>query len=143
MPFKICMIEDDSDLAAAVREHLVKYEQIPQLILLDINIPYYDGFYWCNEIRRITKVPIIFMSARIEDTDQVRAIMSGGDDYVIKPFNPMELFARVNALLRRVDSKNNNKTIKSGNLELNMETCEVFRSGKIIELRVYLWRLFL
>lgn len=119
MPFKICMIEDDSDLAAVVREQLVKYdfevaickdfkhvdkfieEQIPQLILLDINIPYYDGFYWCNEIRRITKVPIIFMSARIEDTDQVRAIMSGGDDYVIKPFSHELLLAKINSHLRR------------------------------------------
>ena len=119
MLFKICMIEDDSDLAAIVKEHLVRYdfevsickdfkhvdqfikEYAPHLILLDINIPYYDGFYWCNEIRKITKVPVIFMSARKEDTDQVRAIMSGGDDYLIKPFSHDLLLAKVNSQLRR------------------------------------------
>ena len=119
MTFKICMIEDDSDLANLIKEHLVRYdfevficedfknidkfveEHSPNLILLDINIPYYDGFYWCGEIRKITKVPIIFMSARIEDYDQVRAIMSGGDDYVTKPFSHELLLAKVNSQLRR------------------------------------------
>ena len=113
------MIEDDSDLANLIKEHLVRYdfevlicedfknidkfveEHSPNLILLDINIPYYDGFYWCGEIRKITKVPIIFMSARIEDYDQVRAIMSGGDDYVTKPFSHELLLAKVNSQLRR------------------------------------------
>ena len=103
MAFKICMIEDDSDLAGLVKEYLERYDfevsicedfknidkfvdgHGPDLILLDINIPYFDGFYWCNEIRKITRVPIIFTSARTEDYDQVRAIMSGGDDYITKP----------------------------------------------------------
>ena len=119
MTFKICMIEDDSDLANLIKEHLVRYdfevlicddfknidkfveEHSPNLILLDINIPYYDGFYWCGEIRKITKVPIIFMSARTEDYDQVRAIMSGGDDYVTKPFSHELLLAKLNSQLRR------------------------------------------
>ena len=119
MTFKICMIEDDSDLANLIKEHLIRYdfevliceefknidkfveEHSPNLILLDINIPYYDGFYWCGEIRKITKVPIIFMSARTEDYDQVRAIMSGGDDYVTKPFSHELLLAKVNSQLRR------------------------------------------
>ena len=119
MTFKICMIEDDSDLANLIKEHLVRYdfevlicddfknidkfveEHSPNLILLDINIPYYDGFYWCGEIRKITKVPIIFMSARTEDYDQVRAILSGGDDYVTKPFSHELLLAKVNSQLRR------------------------------------------
>ena len=97
MAFKICMIEDDSDLAGLVKEYLERYDfevsicedfknidkfvdgHGPDLILLDINIPYFDGFYWCNEIRKITRVPIIFTSARTEDYDQVRAIMSGGE----------------------------------------------------------------
>ena len=79
MTFKICMIEDDSDLANIVKEYLIRYDfevyicedfknidkfikkHSPNLILLDINIPYYDGFYWCNEIRKITKVPKIMI----------------------------------------------------------------------------------
>ena len=119
MTFKICMIEDDSDLAAVVKEHLVRYDfevlvcedfknidkfieqESPNLILLDVNIPYYDGFYWCNEIRKISKVPIIFMSARTEDYEQVRATMSGGDDYVTKPFSHELLLAKINSQLRR------------------------------------------
>ena len=119
MTFKICMIEDDSDLANIVREHLIRYDfevficedfknidkfiekHSPNLILLDINIPYYDGFYWCSQIRKVTKVPIIFMSARTEDYDQVRAIMSGGDDYVTKPFSYELLLAKINSQLRR------------------------------------------
>ena len=119
MTFKICMIEDDSDLANIVKEYLIRYdfevficddfknidkfviEHNPNLILLDINIPYYDGFYWCNEIRKITKVPIIFMSARTQDYDQVRGIMSGGDDYITKPFSHDLLLAKINSQLRR------------------------------------------
>ena len=93
MTFKICMIEDDSDLAAVVKEHLVRYDfevlvcedfknidkfieqESPNLILLDVNIPYYDGFYWCNEIRKIRKVPIIFMSARTENSVDRKSVV--------------------------------------------------------------------
>lgn len=119
MTFKICMIEDESDLAVLVKGQLTRYDfevfvcedfkninhfieqHDPHLILLDINIPYYDGFYWCGEIRKITKALIIFMSARKEDYDQVRAIMSGGDDYVTKPFSYDLLLAKINSQLRR------------------------------------------
>jgi len=121
------MIEDDSDLAGLVKEYLERYDfevsicedfknidkfvdgHGPDLILLDINIPYFDGFYWCNEIRKITRVPIIFTSARTEDYDQVRAIMSGGDDYITKPFSYDLLLAKVNSQLRRAYGEYANK----------------------------------
>ena len=127
MAFKICMIEDDSDLAGLVKDYLERYDfevsicedfknidkfvdgHGPDLILLDINIPYFDGFYWCNEIRKITRVPIIFTSARTEDYDQVRAIMSGGDDYITKPFSYDLLLAKVNSQLRRAYGEYANK----------------------------------
>lgn len=127
MAFKICMIEDDSDLAGLVKEYLERYDfevsicedfknidkfvdgHGPDLILLDINIPYFDGFYWCNEIRKITRVPIIFTSARTEDYDQVRAIMSGGDDCITKPFSYDLLLAKVNSQLRRAYGEYANK----------------------------------
>lgn len=127
MAFKICMIEDDSDLAGLVKEYLERYDfevsicedfknidkfvdgHGPDLILLDINIPYFDGFYWCNEIRKITRVPIIFTSARTEDYDQVRAIMSGGDDYITKPFSYDLLLAKVNSQFRRAYGEYANK----------------------------------
>lgn len=119
MSFKIAVIEDDFDLANLIKEQLIRYDfQVslsedfknitkfvkdyqPDLILLDINIPHYDGFYWCMEIRKETKVPIIFMSARTEDYDQIRAIMSGGDDYITKPFSYDLLLAKINSQLRR------------------------------------------
>ena len=105
------------------------------LIILDLMLPILDGYQVLKKIRETSDIAIIILSSKNLDFEIILGLDKGADDYVVKPFNPMELFARVNALLRRVDSKNNNnKTIKSGNLELNMETCEVFRSGKIIDL---------
>src|SRR5690606_4821307 len=73
----------------------------PHLVLLDINLPNYDGFFWCREIRSISKVPIIFISARFSDMDQVMAIENGGDDYIIKPFSFDLLLAKVKGIIRR------------------------------------------
>lgn len=162
MDNKICIIEDDIDLANLIKEHLEKYdfkvsicedfkniigfitEKEPDLILLDINIPYYDGFYWCKEIRKITVVPIIFMSARAEDYDQVRAIMSGGDDYIVKPFSYDLLIAKVNSHFRRAYGEYANKesaSITCGNcnydkfrltLECNGETTDLSKNESIL-----------
>lgn len=73
----------------------------PDLVLLDINLPKFDGYYWCRQIRTLSKVPIIFVSARDQDVDQVRALESGGDDYTSKPFNLELAIAKINSLLRR------------------------------------------
>lgn len=73
----------------------------PDLVLLDINLPKFDGYYWCRQIRTLSKVPIIFVSARDQDVDQVRALESGGDDYISKPFNLELAIAKINSLLRR------------------------------------------
>ena len=111
------------------------YEEKFDLIILDLMLPILDGYQVLKKIRETSDIPIIILSSKNLDFEIILGLDKGADDYVVKPFNPMELFARVNALLRRVDSKkNNNITIKSGDLELNMETCEVFRSGKIIDL---------
>lgn len=73
----------------------------PQLVLLDINLPFYDGLYWCQEIRRISKVPIIFISSRKEDTDKIMGMVRGADDYLEKPFTLDLLKAKIDAILRR------------------------------------------
>ncbi|KKH66921.1 transcriptional regulator, partial [Methanosarcina mazei] len=73
----------------------------PHLVLLDINLPNYDGFFWCREIRTVSKVPIIFISARFSDMDQVMAIENGGDDYIIKPFSFDLLLAKIKGVMRR------------------------------------------
>lgn len=116
---KIMIIEDDETLAKEIDSFLVKwgYEtvtaqkfdqisqefsaQMPQLILMDINLPYYDGFYWCSRIRRISQVPIIYISSRNDDRDKIMAIAQGGDDYLEKPFHLEMLKAKIEALLRR------------------------------------------
>lgn len=73
----------------------------PHLVLLDINLPVFDGFYWCQQIRGISKVPIIFLSSRNQNMDVIMAINMGGDDFVQKPFDLDVLVAKVSALLRR------------------------------------------
>lgn len=71
------------------------------MILMDINLPHYDGFYWCSRIRELSSVPILFLSSRDQNGDKVMAMMSGGDDYVEKPFDPELLLVKIRSLLRR------------------------------------------
>ncbi len=121
MEYKIMLVEDDASIAKLISSHIEKYgykptivsdfdrildvfiEEKPHLVLLDINLPKYDGFYWCRKIRDISKVPIIFLSSRDSNMDIVMAVNMGGDDYVTKPFNILELKARIKAILRRVN----------------------------------------
>lgn len=116
---KIMVVEDDRILAQEIEEFLRKwgyetlvageFERIveefarwrPQLVLMDINLPFYDGFYWCRQIRQVSEVPILFISSRNEDYDKIMAIAQGGDDYVEKPFRLELLRAKVEAILRR------------------------------------------
>jgi two-component system, OmpR family, response regulator len=93
--YRVTRTEQWNDIAAEVQ----RFD--PDLILLDINLPYYDGFYWCRQMRRFSRVPIIFISARNSGMDQVMAIESGGDDYITKPFMAEVVLAKVRALLRR------------------------------------------
>ena len=115
----IFIIEDDQSLSNEIKLALSKwgysvgqvndFENItnevldgnPKLILMDINLPSYDGFYWCSQIRNFMKVPIIFISSRDNDMDIIMSINMGGDDYITKPFSPKELVARVKAILKR------------------------------------------
>lgn len=119
--YVLYVVEDDTALRELLTEALARYgyavrsatgdaftriatevEEIkPHLILLDVNLPVYDGFYWARRIRTVSKVPILFISVRGEPLDQVRALEQGGDDYVVKPFHLEVLLAKVEALLRR------------------------------------------
>lgn len=116
---KIMIVEDDEILAGEISSFLIKWgyetvipkkfdeitrefsEQKPQLVLMDINLPYYDGFYWCSRIRQISTVPIIYISSRNDDRDQIMAIAQGGDDYVEKPFHLEILKVKIEAIMRR------------------------------------------
>ena len=116
---KIFIIEDDLTIAQKIREHLevwnleVKtasdFRNIlkefvafdPHLILLDISLPFFNGYYWCSEIRKISKVPVIFLSSASDNLNLIMAVNLGGDDFLAKPFDLHVLLAKVQALLRR------------------------------------------
>ena len=119
---KIMIVEDDEVIASAIQKHLEtwnyevdviddfehvleKYIQIqPELILLDISLPFYNGYHWCEQIRKISSVPIIFISSASENMNIVMAISMGADDFITKPFDFSVLTAKIQALLRRTYS---------------------------------------
>ncbi|MDF2520182.1 MAG: DNA-binding response regulator [Clostridia bacterium] len=120
--FKILIVEDDIKIREIILESIKKwgYEGLiaedfgrvmevfadyqPHLVLMDINLPAFDGFYWCSKIRELSKVPVIFISSRNSNMDIIMAINMGGDDFVQKPFSLEVLLAKINALLRRTYS---------------------------------------
>lgn len=83
-------------------ECFIQFE--PHLVLIDIILPFYNGFYWCNEIRKISKVPIMFISSASDNMNIIMAINMGGDDFIEKPFDLNVLTAKVHALIRRTYS---------------------------------------
>ena len=113
------MVEDDEIIARSIREHLqawnydvccvedfsnvvaefVRFD--PQLVLMDITLPFFNGYHWCSEIRKISKVPVIFLSSAADNMNIVMAVNMGGDDFVAKPFDLDVLTAKVQAMLRR------------------------------------------
>ena len=117
--YRILIVEDDPGIAREVSGKLTQWgydaliapdlkditgtfkEFDPHLVLMDIMLPYYDGFYWCGEIRKISKVPIVFISSASDNMSIVMAMNMGGDDFIVKPFDMTVLTAKVNAVLRR------------------------------------------
>ena len=117
--YRILLVEDDRGIAEAIEEqakmwdlevHCVQnfrnimeeFSQVePHLVLLDIGLPFFDGYYWCNQIRRVSKVPIIFISSAADNMNIVMAMNMGADDFIAKPFDQSVLMAKVQAMLRR------------------------------------------
>lgn len=151
----IFIIEDDNALSREVSLILSKwgysvceiknFENIinevlecnPKLILMDINLPCYDGFYWCSQIRNFLKVPIIFISSRDNDMDIIMSINMGGDDYITKPFSPQVLVAKIQAILRRTYSYNNDlksDIIKFKDITLNIVEGKVYFKDENVDL---------
>ena len=93
-------------------EVLGKLSQSPDIIILDVNMPLLDGFEVCERIRAHVSFPILFMTAKVEESDRIKGLMSGGDDYILKPFSIDELGARVEAHLRRESRKKTEGTVK-------------------------------
>lgn len=117
--YKLLIVEDDAVIAKSIQQHMESwgYEAVcvenfqevlqifvaqnPQLVLMDISLPFYNGYHWCDEIRKISKVPIIFISSASDNMNIVMAVNMGGDDFVAKPFDLNVLQAKIQALLRR------------------------------------------
>lgn len=150
--FKIFIVEDDPKIREIVVDYLEKWnfqaayakdfsdvlnefvEFKPHLVLMDINLPSFDGFYWCNKIREVSKVPIIFLSSRNTNMDIVMAMNMGGDDFVQKPFSLDVLLAKVQAILRRTYSYTNieSSVIEYEGVILNLKDNNVlFKENKV------------
>ena len=152
--YKILIVEDDKNLCSNIADGLLKwgfepvcvedFENVsveftklnPHLVIMDINLPYFDGFYWCKKIRDISKVPVIFLSSRDSSMDIVMAINMGGDDYVTKPFSIEVLIAKIQALLRRSYSYGQGEIqiIECKGAILNLNDGILIYQDKVIEL---------
>ncbi|APB82274.1 DNA-binding response regulator [Bacillus amyloliquefaciens] len=124
--------------ASTARDGLAQFHQEnPDLVILDIMLPDGEGYDICKQIRDISHIPIIFLSAKGEETDKIVGLAIGGDDYITKPFSPKEVAYRVKAQLRRVSYLQPSQTgtvIKKGPFELNQQQAELTKNGAAIEL---------
>lgn len=117
--YKILIVEDDRIIAEKIREHfrswgydahcisdfknvMTEFVKLdPQLVLMDISLPFFNGYHWCSEIRRVSKVPVLFLSSASDNMNVLMAINMGADDFIAKPFDMNILTAKVQAILRR------------------------------------------
>ena len=110
-------------------------QEKPDMVVLDLNLPGMDGLDVCRQLRRESDVPIIMLTARVEETDRLIGLELGADDYITKPFSPRELVARVRAVLRRVSGGVHQPgMIRTGDLEIDLEGHRVNRGGEPIQL---------
>lgn len=150
---KILIVDDDIHIAELITLYLNKegYETkeiyngrqavesfptySPHLVLLDLMLPEMDGYQVCREIRKMSAIPIIMLTARGETFDKVLGLEMGADDYVVKPFDPKELIARIKAVLRRYESKEpSGKIVVFPNLSISQSTYSATYHGKELEL---------
>ena len=141
---KILIVDDEAKIREVVKEYAMLihgfeveeaengYEAITKvehtnfdLIVLDIMMPVMDGFTACREIKRIKNIPVIMLSARDEEYDKLHGFDLGVDDYVVKPFSPKELMARINAVIKRNQKKEHNRYVFEG-LEIDIDARDVF-----------------
>ena len=153
MEKKALVIEDDSNIAELLRLYLEKegfsvviaengavgiaeFERFsPDIVLLDLMLPILDGWGVCREIRAISNVPIIMLTAKGETHDKVNGLEMGADDYIVKPFEVGELIARIHAVMRRFDASGgtDSKRLSFDNLVIDMDSFELLVCGKRVE----------
>jgi DNA-binding response OmpR family regulator len=149
--YKIIIVEDDITIARTLKEHLSKWnynviyvtdfndimekfkEFDPHIVLMDVMLPFFNGFYWCSEIRKISKVPIMFISSAGDNLNIVMAMNMGGDDFIVKPFDLNVLTAKIGALIRRAYSLQGQiNAIEHDGVVLNLnDTTLIYNDNKI------------
>lgn len=161
--YKILIVEDELTIASTLANHFKKWDYEtkyitdfkdiltqfvqydPQLVLLDIKLPFFNGYHWCSEIRKVSNVPIIFLSSAYDNMNIIMAMNMGGDDFVEKPFDLNVLSAKVQASLRRAFSFNGSSNIlehkgvllnlKSTSLNYNDQTLDLTKNEfKILQI---------
>lgn len=148
---KIIIVEDTEKIRNELKEFLSKYgydvkvpkdfkniinyifEENPDLILLDINLPVFDGYYICREIRSKSDVPIIIVTSRDSEMDELMSMNLGADDFITKPYNTQILLARISSILRRVNSSSSQLLMHNG-LNLNLSSGSISYNNNISEL---------
>ncbi len=152
---KVLVVDDDLNIVKLIKLYLQKEDytvctahdgeealkvfkaEAPDIIILDIMMPKLDGNGVCREIRKTSDVPIIMLTAKGETFDKVLSLELGADDYIVKPFEPKELIARMKAILRRSEAKADNdsgKIVSFDKLEVNLTNYELTIDGKILEI---------
>ncbi len=150
--YRIFIVEDDAVIARVVADALQKWgfdaliaenfadiagefeSCAPQLIIMDISLPYFNGYYWCEKIRHNSSVPIIFLSSRADTADVVMAVNMGGDDYIFKPIDMELLIAKVQAVLRRTYDYEPQNGIQIGDMKFDTGASCLLSDGVRIEL---------
>lgn len=151
--YKILLVEDDEIISKSIMQHLENWdfevitardfknitneftECNAHIVLLDLILPFYDGFYWCKEIRKISNVPIVFLSSASDNMNIVMAVNMGGDDFISKPFNVSVLLAKIQALLRRTyDMPNGISILEHKGIILNLNDFTLSYRDKSMEL---------
>ena len=153
MSYKILIVEDDAVISEEIANHLGRWNletaivkdfsqvmteftnQSPSLVLLDISLPFYNGYYWCGEIRKVSKVPVIFLSSANENMNIVMAMNMGGDDFIAKPFHFDVLSAKIQAMLRRAYSfAGQTNLLEHRGVLLNLANASLEVEGNKVEL---------
>ena len=151
--YRIYIIEDDNIIAGKIKEHMTNWgfearcasdfrnimgefaEYEPHMVLLDISLPFFNGYHWCEETRRVSKVPVIFLSSASDNMNIIMAMSMGGDDFIAKPFDMNVLVAKVQAILRRTyDFGGQTQLIEHRGALLNMSDASLVYNGKPVEL---------
>ena len=160
--YKILIVEDDKTIANAVKKHVETWgyqayatqnfqnvmedfaREHPHLVILDITLPFYNGYHWCSEIRKVSKVPILFLSSAADNMNIIMAMQMGGDDFVAKPFDLTVLTAKIQALLRRsYDFAGQTRIMEHCGAILNLADATLLYEGETLELSKNEYRIIL